>query len=645
MATQNALNNHSGTFSIGTASYPGTIAKGDVLVASADNVIGVQAGAATAGYVLMANGANTAPTFQANVPGGAIGTIAGDSGSATGPTVTIAGGTNITTVAATATCTVNLDAALTGLSSITVANGGELRTGITAADTLLFRAYNVNGTAYTTFATLTAHATTPTMNLDTEVTINSAYIYRGGGTDVSVADGGTGASTLTDHGVLIGNATNAVTATAEGATGTVLIGTTASPPSWSASPTVTTMNATTFDTNVAAAKLQIAGTTITATGSDAAVGMTITTKGAGDVTVTTGDVILSSGNLSLPTTSSTVGQVLINSVPMLHSFDDDTNVFICGAGNFTMNGSHDNIGIGDGAGLSLSTGYGNIFLGENAGGAVTTTYDNIAIGKNALAAYATSYSGAIAIGSGALALYTGTHPAIAIGNSALTALTSGDYSTAIGFEAGKAVTTGDGNIFIGYQSGASVTEGSNNIGIGSSTCKSTTGGSNICIGYHAGYNLTTTDNGNVLIDSSGVSGDVEYIRIGKDQTKCFIKGIYGVAIGTEAVYSASTGQLGKTSSSIKHKENVHDIGDKSEILYKLRPVRFTWKQDPDLPEFYGLIAEETAEVFPEITSWDKETGEPNSVYYEKLPALLLNELQKQNKRIAALEAALAAKGV
>ena len=53
-----------------TATYPSTVSKGDVLVASADNVIGIVAGATTAGYVLTANGAATAPTFQAASGGG-----------------------------------------------------------------------------------------------------------------------------------------------------------------------------------------------------------------------------------------------------------------------------------------------------------------------------------------------------------------------------------------------------------------------------------------------------------------------------------------------------------------------------------------------------------------------------------------------
>jgi len=57
-----------------------------------------------------------------------------------------------------------------------------------------------------------------------------------------VANGGTGATTLTNHGVLVGQGTLPVIATAVGATGTVLIGNTAADPSFSATPSVTSMS-------------------------------------------------------------------------------------------------------------------------------------------------------------------------------------------------------------------------------------------------------------------------------------------------------------------------------------------------------------------------------------------------------------------
>jgi uncharacterized membrane protein len=54
------------------------------------------------------------------------------------------------------------------------------------------------------------------------------------GTDLAVADGGTGASTFTTNGVLLGNGTSAIQVTAVGATGQVLVGNTGAAPSWAA---------------------------------------------------------------------------------------------------------------------------------------------------------------------------------------------------------------------------------------------------------------------------------------------------------------------------------------------------------------------------------------------------------------------------
>lgn len=83
-------------------------------------------------------------------------------------------------------------------SNMVFATATAIRTSTSAGNTLLLQAYDVDGAAYTTFATLTAN-NTPTLDFNTTTTIGTSYIYRVGGTDVSLADGGTGAS-LSDPG-------------------------------------------------------------------------------------------------------------------------------------------------------------------------------------------------------------------------------------------------------------------------------------------------------------------------------------------------------------------------------------------------------------------------------------------------------------
>lgn len=97
--------------------------------------------------------------------------------------------------------------------------------------------------------------------------------------------------TQTDHGILLGSGqTEAVSATAAGATGEIVIGQTGADPIWSANPVVTSVSATTFDTNVAAAGVTLAGTTLAADGTDAAIDINITPKGTGEVNITKVDI-------------------------------------------------------------------------------------------------------------------------------------------------------------------------------------------------------------------------------------------------------------------------------------------------------------------------------------------------------------------
>lgn len=83
---------------------------------------------------------------------------------------------------------------------------------------------------------VTSAGSVPSISTDipTAVTVGGAYNYRAGGTDVAVADGGTGLSTLTAHALYAGNGASAPTALAVGATNTVLHGNTGADPSFSA---------------------------------------------------------------------------------------------------------------------------------------------------------------------------------------------------------------------------------------------------------------------------------------------------------------------------------------------------------------------------------------------------------------------------
>ncbi len=85
------------------------------------------------------------------------------------------------------------------------------------------------------------------------------------------------------------------------------------------------------------------------------------------------------------------------------------------------------------------------------------------------------------------------------------------------------------------------------------------------------------------------------------------------------------------------------MGDSSRRLMRLRPVTFFYKSTyavgPRLRQ-YGLIAEEVAKVYPELVQFGDD-GRPNTVLYHMLPAMLLNEYQRQQRELGAVEASLA----
>ena len=77
----------------------------------------------------------------------------------------------------------------------------------------------------------------------------------------------------------------------------------------------------------------------------------------------------------------------------------------------------------------------------------------------------------------------------------------------------------------------------------------------------------------------------------------------------------------------------------SDVLLKLRPVSFYYRPelDGDHVRQYGLVAEEVAEVAPDLVAYDRD-GTPHTVRYHFVNAMLLNEVQKQRRQLEAQEA-------
>jgi septal ring factor EnvC (AmiA/AmiB activator) len=80
----------------------------------------------------------------------------------------------------------------------------------------------------------------------------------------------------------------------------------------------------------------------------------------------------------------------------------------------------------------------------------------------------------------------------------------------------------------------------------------------------------------------------------------------------------------------------------SEAIHSLRPVTFRYKKEIDATRSlsFGLIAEEVAKVDPNLVTPDRE-GKPETVRYEAVNAMLLNEFLKEHKKVEEQRATIA----
>jgi hypothetical protein len=94
------------------------------------------------------------------------------------------------------------------------------------------------------------------------------------------------------------------------------------------------------------------------------------------------------------------------------------------------------------------------------------------------------------------------------------------------------------------------------------------------------------------------------------------------------------------SSSIRYKRDVETLAGADEALQRLRGVRFV-RNDNGRPDL-GLIAEEVAQVFPELVERDSHTGAIESVNYSALVAVLIEGFKTQQVKADAQQRELAA---
>lgn len=232
-----------------------------------------------------------------------------------------------------------------------------------------------------------------------------------------------------------------------------------------------------------------------------------------------------------------------------------------------------------------------------------------------------------------------------------------------GVGAGTA-TVGDGNSFVGSGTGASNTAGSGNSFIGKSAGgDNTTGNSNTFVGVNAGLRNTTGFNNSFFGVNAGFANTTGIANtiIGNGANVGAGNLTFATAIGAGAVVTTSntivlgrnTGgdkvrifdfgaagivnlcrngnfEISNCSSSLRYKTNIAPFSSGLNLVNRLHPITFDWR-DGGMKDL-GFGAEDVEKVEPLLVTYNK-AGEVEGVKYDRLTAVLVNAVKEQQAQI------------
>lgn len=228
-------------------------------------------------------------------------------------------------------------------------------------------------------------------------------------------------------------------------------------------------------------------------------------------------------------------------------------------------------------------------------------------------------------------------------------VTTGDYNTAIGWKAlaydGSTALTGSSNVCVGFHSGRKLEgDGAENVFIGSyagDAC--TTGDSNVSIGYAS--DVSAANNNQIAIGNGVVTDAADQLRIGDAANYLTFD------------FSSGGGTIAVTSDK-RIKKDIVDTDLGIDFINKLRPVKFTPKNEFDYPDEFGLdksgkrpedpterqdglIAQEVKAVIDEMnvtfSGWSENLETRQQLEYSKFITPLIKAVQELSQQIEDLK--------
>ena len=170
----------------------------------------------------------------------------------------------------------------------------------------------------------------------------------------------------------------------------------------------------------------------------------------------------------------------------------------------------------------------------------------------------------------------------------------------------------------------------------------TTGSNNTLLGFNAevgsgGLSFATAVGADAVVTSSntvvlGRSADI--VRV-----PGFIRVVQLGSAGSTALCQNGNDTISTCSSSLRYKSNIVPFNSGLNLINRLRPVSFNWKEGgmADM----GLVAEEVAAIEPLLTTRNKD-GQVEGVKYDRIGVVLVNAVKEQQAQIARQAQQLAA---
>ena len=493
-----------------------------------------------------------------------------------------------------------------------------------------------------------------------DVNIEGNVIYRAGGTDVPVADGGTGASTLTDGGVLLGSGTSAITAMAVLGDGEMIVGDGSGDPVAESGATLrTSIGVGTGDSP------QFTGIEL-----GHASDTTLTRASSGDVNIE-GNIVYRAGGTDVPVTDGGTGASSLTDGGVLLGSGTGaiTAMAVLADGEMIVGDGTTDPVAESGATLRTSIGVGTgdspQFTGLNLGHASDTTLTRAS--------------------SGVLAV-EGVNVLLAAGNAVVSASAEGDGQGQIKINGvnvnTNALGTGDSPSFTnltvtgdltvaGTRTELQVTElnvEDKNITLASGSADSaasdgaglTVDGASATFTYtHSGtkWNMNKAlDMGSNTITTTGAiagatlnTGQGANELYAMDQAVQTTNDVQFDSFGVGTAASGTTGEIRATnditafySSDERLKENIVPLTGALDKVKALRGVSFSWKELNEEEKStvhsheghdIGVIAQEIQAQYPELVT-ERENGYL-AVDYVKLTAVLLQSIKELDAKVEA----------